>query len=352
MKQLWELSPEAQRTCIEMAVVPSIGSGKKKIIGTFESGYSSDIYILHDEIAWPSEFILKTPKLKDCNDHLESERRIIMFEDEIIRTTRFCGVAWAQDYKNIEYFGDWPFALGRRRDGTLRSLIENPAAWSKSDKLLTLIQICRGLSQCYERGLAAHQDLKPENIFFDDQRRTRNASLPLRVYIGDFGAANGVLKSPPRNSGSRPYMAPEQYSLEAIVNPHAIDTFAVGVMIHEVMTDGVHPSGVRTADVWPAVSGKYKRQNYWQDWARIGSLTDDMSPSGVREVVRQALSPNPADRPSITSIETELWSALNGFTSEAPALSTLMDAYEGMYFHGELNGHMKTWLMRHGRDIV
>ncbi len=147
-------------------------------------------------------------------------------------------------------------------------------------------------------------------------------------------------------------MAPEQYSSDTITIPQAIDVFAMGVIIHEVMTDGFHPSGVRTADVWPAVGGKYSRQNIWQNWARSGQQVDIIPETKLRETVQRAIAPIPEDRPSILEVEASLWSALEHYTPESSSLSTLIDAYEGMYFENGLNGYMTTWLKRREKDTL
>jgi serine/threonine protein kinase len=76
--------------------------------------------------------------------------------------------------------------------------------------------------------------------------------MHLRMFVGDFGLAN-AFKDFGRTSGSRPYMAPEQFSADPVdpSAPALFDIFALGVIAFECFTDGYHPIGITTADVWP-----------------------------------------------------------------------------------------------------
>jgi hypothetical protein len=67
-------------------------------------------------------------------------------------------------------------------------------------------------------------------------------------------------------------MASEQF-LSDPVDPNAptgFDIFALGVIAFECFTDGLHPIGVTTADVWPwrhGIPQKWNRKSTWREWA-------------------------------------------------------------------------------------
>lgn len=67
----------------------------------------------------------------------------------------------------------------------------------------------------------AHRDLKPQNIFFDEQMKAK---------IGDFGVSQviqGETKTD-NTSGTYHFMAPESFNIEPFC-PKATDIWALGV---------------------------------------------------------------------------------------------------------------------------
>jgi hypothetical protein len=68
-------------------------------------------------------------------------------------------------------------------------------------------------------------------------------------------------------------MAAEQFSSNPIepTGPASLDIFALGVIAFEVFTDGKHPIGVTTTDVWPW------RRGIPQKWNRESSRVDKLS---------------------------------------------------------------------------
>jgi serine/threonine protein kinase len=241
---------------------------------------------------------------------------------ELEKTHQVFMVPWINRINEVLIVHGWPFILSIYRDGSLEDLIANPLAWSPQDRFASLIQIIRALRMAQERGIAAHQDLKPGNVFFEDLW-TRNMpkdskGVRFHMFVGDFGLAD-AFREFGRNSGSRPYMAPEQFSSSPMdpAVPVLFDIFALGVIAFEFFTDGQHPIGVATADVWPwqqGISQKWNREAPWRDWA----LKPDKSlpssriplPFGISELILAALSPDPTARPSLTEFEDSLWEAL------------------------------------------
>jgi serine/threonine protein kinase len=205
-------------------------------------------------------------------------------------------VPWISRFFDVQIIHGWPFILSRYRDGSLEELIANPLAWSLEDRLVSLIQIVRALRLAQTRGIAAHQDLKPGNVFFDDLSRKgvpkEGKGMHFHMFVGDFGLAD-AFRDFGRNTGSRPYMAPEQFSSSPIepTAPASFDIFALGVIAFEVFTDGRHPIGVTTADVWPRRQGiprKWDRESTWREWAgafdKSRQVMGSLLPAGTEDL--------------------------------------------------------------------
>lgn len=132
--------------------------------------------------------------------------------------------------------------------------------------------IAKGLSYLHDRGIV-HRDLKPGNIFYDEGY----------VKIGDYGLSKHLSVS--RHSGNTVsvgtvhYMAPEigsgSYS-------KAIDIYALGVILYEMLTGGLPFTGSSMAEIL---------MRHLQDRPDVGAI-----PEPFRSVILKALQKNPADR--------------------------------------------------------
>jgi serine/threonine-protein kinase len=105
------------------------------------------------------------------------------------------------------------------------------------------------LSYLHERGIV-HRDLKPSNILLDD---AADARFPLgRPWLADFGlvklVADGATEEDGLLAGSVPYMAPEQAAGRVGEVGPRTDVWAVGVLLHEMLT-GERPFRGPTASV-------------------------------------------------------------------------------------------------------
>ncbi len=132
--------------------------------------------------------------------------------------------------------------------------------------------IAKGLSYLHERGIV-HRDLKPANIFYDDGY----------VKIGDYGLSKHISVS--RHSGQTVsvgtvhYMAPEIGSGNYT---KAIDIYALGVILYEMLTGRLPFSGASTAEILM----RHLRDN--PDLAGI--------PAPFTGVIAKALAKEPAER--------------------------------------------------------
>jgi serine/threonine protein kinase len=115
-------------------------------------------------------------------------------------------------------------------------------AWlAAPERLRTgLRQLATGLAELHRRGLV-HRDLKPSNVIVGEADR---------VVLLDFGLT-ALRDSQSFIAGTPSYMAPE--ALEGRIGP-AADMFAVGVILHEVLTGQLPAAGAAVAPVGDAAA--------------------------------------------------------------------------------------------------
>ena len=217
-----------------------------------------------------------------------------------------------------EFVYGWPYIAMQYCEYTLRQYIDGKVPKNGLPETLALmVQIICGLEYARERGLKAHQDLKPENVLLQNlpKRFALSDDYPFhwRAKVADFGLANGYLELKVR-WGSRPYLAPEQYDINTDLSQ--VDIFACGVMLHELVT-GRHPIGEVTSEVWPepnpGKSRKWLREDEWKKWARsenklVPAPSAALGP--VEDLVVACLSTDPGQRPSLESFKQSLLQAL------------------------------------------
>lgn len=239
-----------------------------------------------------------------------------------------------------------PFLLSRKRDATLRDVVDD-GPLPESDIISIAVQIVHALNYCASRGLVCHQDLKPENVFVDFMP----AEYPLRhrVLVADFELANAylILRRP---YGSRPYMAPEQYNypsnLELMPDFSRVDVFALGVILYEMLTGGIHPVGEFISSIWPTPaqgkSRKWLREDPWKQWVQNGAplpLTGALIHTELLDIIRACLSINYSERLSKQELEARLLERLAKMDRHAHNTITLMlDDFDKSAREGELSG--------------
>lgn len=243
-------------------------------------------------------------------------------------------VHWAFDFSEV--LGT-PLALFRYWGSDLEKVIRKPELSSKVEKLSILVYVCSGLSHCYKRGLVAHQDLKPANIFLKNVKSDFCDLPDLDIYslalIADFGLANASLDSSVFG-GSRPYMAPEQWD-EFELSPKT-DVFALGVILYELMSGGFHPVGIKLSDYWPMPlknnSKKWTKADAWRKWAKSASINFESDPPiepEIQSLVHEMLSVDAADRPTIDDVKTSLLDIIKSESPESSAqLECLVNYFE------------------------
>jgi len=154
------------------------------------------------------------------------------------------------------------------------------AALTEREVIEIGIAIADGLAHAHERGIW-HRDVKPANILLTDDGE------PMLL---DFNLAANQQDTAPAAGGTPRYMAPEQ--IEALTDPAAhvgapADLYALGVVLHELLTGGLpFPDRSGTwAEVAPAMLADRRRP----------PVVTYPSPA-IASILRMCLQPDPRRR--------------------------------------------------------
>lgn len=216
-------------------------------------------------------------------------------------------VHWAY---NFDSAFNVPIACFRYWGNDLGNIIRTSQP-SQVTKLSIMVYTCVGLRHCYNKGLIAHQDLKPSNIFIQNIKNDFVGLPDLDIYdlaiVADFGLANAFIDYQVFD-GERPYMSPEQWNKCEL--SQASDIFALGVIYFELITNGFHPVGIKLNDFYPTSQGenskKWTRADAWQKWVKYGCQitlpTGTSVGNETLEFIKKMLSLQPSDRPNLSEV--------------------------------------------------
>jgi serine/threonine protein kinase len=155
--------------------------------------------------------------------------------------------------------------------------------WNATGIGIVICGIILGMRFIHSRGFI-HQDLKPDNILLNGDGR---------ALITDFGTTRLTTfeDTPPPETGTVHYAAPEQFKEDIDIPAPAIDVFSFGLILYEVIVG----RAVFSPKLMPA--------------AVIRMHNDDFRPEipdhvcrPMRDLIIRCWSPNPEDRPSFDEI--------------------------------------------------
>jgi eukaryotic-like serine/threonine-protein kinase len=336
MKKLWEFSEEHQRDLVAAHLIKH-----GPLIGEMSTPHSSIYTFDHGPHTYPRYVIAKGIQV-DTSKSTEEKRKY--FDRALFEVNNAYGVfhhGSIHRFFDVDVICGVPFLLSRKRDATLRDVIAD-GSLPLPEAISIAIQLVHALIYCAQKGIICHQDLKPENVFIDffHKHFAVPPEFPLRcrIHVADFELANAylVLRHP---YGSRPYMAPEQYGSlreDPLPDFSRTDVFAVGVILFEMLTGGVHPVGERTSLVWPhpaeGKSRKWLREDPWKQWLNRGALTDigdhSLDPE-ILLIIQDCLKIDSAMRPSKKDLEVRLLERLRILHEhEFDTLSVMLAQYD------------------------
>ncbi|PJR10694.1 protein kinase domain-containing protein [Sinorhizobium meliloti] len=212
-----------------------------------------------------------------------------------------------------------PIAYFRRWEGDLSDFIED-SHWGDLGRLSLIIQLAAGLAHCHARGLI-HQDLKPQNVFIRDLQSSFTlppTDLWLRPLVADFGSVN-LAADVGEFTGSRPYMAPEQWHETELGEWTSV--FVLGIMLHELMSRGVHPIGERSSDWHRHINpgfNRWQQNKRWRRWVSAGCpIAQPLADYGLADLVTACLATSPSDRPPLREVQAMLLDMLHRRSASA-----------------------------------
>ena len=159
------------------------------------------------------------------------------------------------------------------------------------DVLSLFSRVVDAVSYAHKRGVV-HRDLKPQNIYVDDQSR------PVVLDFGLAGAADQALEdasSPHRlrflRAGTPGYASPERFRFHSFDMDQEIcgDVYSLGVVLYELLT------GTRAFEFSDDVS--YSEISSMRRGSKELKLADELTDIvGVSALIRRATAPNPEHR--------------------------------------------------------
>jgi serine/threonine protein kinase len=196
---------------------------------------------------------------------------------------------------------DVPYLVMEFLDGETLAQITERGALSFAAQLGVAAQIASALAALHAAGVI-HCDVKPENVFV--LGRGRWSGWP-RIKVIDFGVSRSVDEPPADDSsiaGTPAYMAPEQWRGRPAP---ASDVYALGCLLYELVTGNLPFEGSL-----PQLMLAHSEQRPARPSWFVASI-----PPMVERLILRALAKDPAMRPSMAQLATELEELADAETS-------------------------------------
>ncbi len=226
-----------------------LAGGRFRIENLIAEGGMGEVYRATDT-ELQTQVALKTIHRVLAGDHLAVER----FKQEVqlarsINHPNVCRIFDLEKQPSRTGGEDQFFLTMELLEGeTLRAFLDREKQIDRKRAFAIVEPVLDALSASHDRGVL-HRDLKPSNIHLAKSGKKNGGGDP-RVVVTDFGLATSPLTSSSGktiSAGTPAYMAPEQFQHET-AGP-ATDTYAVGVLLYEMIAGRQPFTGKTTAEI-------------------------------------------------------------------------------------------------------
>ncbi|MCB9706421.1 MAG: protein kinase [Myxococcales bacterium] len=203
-----------------------------------------------------------------------------------------------------EHEGRLFYAMDRLPGPDLAALLRERGLVAPERAIAWTLEVADALASAHAKGVV-HRDVKPSNILLDERGRARLADFGLALEA----ARDTRLTTVGQVLGTPHYMAPEQ-AAGGVVGP-AVDIFALGVVLYELLTGRAPVEGADAA----TIAATYRRGAPRAD--RVAPAV----PTELARVCARCMAPDPADRyPSMRAFIADLHAVQAGRRASGPGL--------------------------------
>ena len=216
----------------------------------------------------------------------------------------------------------------------IKKRLEDKIYWSLIQRLTLFMGICEGVAYAHSHDVL-HLDLKPQNVQVGEFGEVLICDWGLGKVIFDESHAASSQKSIDADfyteltldgeiKGTPGYMAPEQIERSAGSCDYCTDIYALGGILHTLLSFSVPVSGETVQDVFDnTLSGKVKQ-----------FTPNDKVPLALEAVCFKALALKPAERyQNIEELKGDLEAFLGGYATKAQDAGFITNVYLLMKRH-------------------
>ena len=259
-------------------------------------------------LAWDTK-LDRQVAIKVVSMHLDTDNAMGRFMAEARTTARLNHPHVVTIHTVGEYDGMPYLALEYVKGQSLRRWLAKHAGGDLHEGLRLVLAIAEALVAAHRRSIL-HRDLKPENVLIDEDGRVRvvDFGLAVRFEVAPESVRRGSVSPGAFYTGivgTPRYMAPEQWT--DAEQGEGVDIWAVGVILYELVTGGLHPtgnSGTHQDSLLRLAAAAASPEPFALLPARIAV------PERLRALIARCLDKDPAKRPRAHQVVAELSAVL------------------------------------------